>query len=378
MQPPLIGRPTWAEVDLNRLGENFRSVKAFCGDGLLYMAVIKADAYGHGAIECGRRLEAEGADWFAVATLEEGVELRQAGISRPILVFGGVWPGQEIEFLNFDLTPMIFTAEQARRMDETARVARRITNVHVKIDTGMNRVGFRSEQAAEAAQAMAGLKCINVEGLMTHFAVADKLSESHFTNQQISNFSTAVEAFLAAGHRPRILDLANSPAAVAHPKSRAKLVRIGGILFGVTRDVLPDGVDKPDLKPVMSLHSKIAMVKTVPRGESIGYSRTFTTERDSRIATIPIGYNDGYDRALSNKGEVIVRGKKVPVVGRVSMDWITIDITEVVGARVGDTVALLGSDGDSRITAEDIARKLDTISYEVTCGVAARVPRIFK
>jgi alanine racemase len=378
MLTPQTGRPTWAEVDLNRLGENFRAVKSFCGDGILYMAVIKADAYGHGAIECGRRLEAEGADWFAVATLEEGVELRQAGISKPILIFGGIWPGQAREFLNFDLTPMIFTLEQAEWLNDAARAANRVANLHVKIDTGMNRVGFRPEQTADTAQYLASLHNATVEGLMTHFAVADKLSDNEFTNRQIATFSTAVETFLAAGHRPSLVDMANSPAAVAHPHSRAKLVRIGGILFGVTEDVLPEGVERPVLNPVMSVHSKIAMVKTVPNGESIGYGRTYTTKRDSLIATVPIGYNDGYDRALSNKGEMLVRGKKVSVVGRVSMDWVTLDVTDVPEAKAGDAVVVIGSDGEAGVTAEDIARKIDTISYEVTCGISSRIPRIYK
>jgi alanine racemase len=344
----------------------------------MYMAVIKADAYGHGAVECGRRLEADGADWFAVATMEEGIELRQAGIFKPILIFGGIWPGQQQEFLNFDLTPMVFTIEQVESINEAGKKSNRQVNIHVKIDTGMNRVGFRPPQAAEAARRLTTFNNINVEGLMTHFAVADKLSENEFTNRQIATFSTAVEAFVAAGHRPSLVDLANSPAAVAHPHSRAKLVRVGGILFGVTGDVLPEGVEHPELKPVMSMYSKIAMIKTVPRGETIGYSRTFTTERDSLIATVPIGYNDGYDRTLSNKGEMIVRGKKAPVVGRISMDWITLDVTDVPEAREGDTVVVLGSDGEAGVTAEDIARKIDTISYEVTCGISSRVPRIYK
>ena len=378
MQLTVSGRPTWAEVDLGRLRENFRSIKAFCGADILYMAVIKANAYGHGATRCARILEAESADWFGVATMEEGVELRQAGITRPILILGGIWPGQEIHFRNFDLTPLIFTMDQAERVNNDARSASMTTRVHVKIDTGMNRIGFRPEQASEAATRMAELNYIEVEGVMTHFAAADMVSESKFSNQQISIFHSAVDAFLCAGHRPKIIDLANSPAAVAYPHSRAKLVRIGGLLFGVTGDLIPKIIDQPELKPVMSIYSKIAMMKVVPKGESVGYNRTFTAERDSLIATVPIGYNDGYDRSLSNKGEMIVRGTKVPVVGRISMDWTTIDVTEVPEARVGDQVIVLGAEGQRSITAEDIARTVGTISYEVTCGIGPRVPRIYK
>ena len=378
MQSPPSRRPTWAEIDLGRLGENFRSIKAFCGSDIKYMAVIKADAYGHGAVECGKRLEAEGADWFGVACLEEAIELRQAGISRPILVFGGIWPGQEISFLNFDVTPLVFTLDHAENLSEACTRANKPVDIHVKIDSGMNRVGFRPEDTLRLARSLAELPNLRVAGLMTHFAVADKLEETEFTNKQISIFASAVDDFLAAGHRPEIVDLANSPGAVVYPHSRSKLVRIGGLLFGMSEDVLPKGVDQPAVKPVMSVYTKIAVLKTVPKGEDIGYGRTFTTERDSTIATIPIGYNDGYVRSLSNKGEVIVRNCLVPVVGRISMDWITIDVTDVPGVEVGDQVTVLGSGGVSRVTAEDIARKIDTISYEVTCGVSQRVPRIYK
>ena len=371
-------RPTWAEIDLGLLIENFRSIRSFCGDDISYMAVIKADAYGHGAVEGAKRLEAEAVDWFGVACLEEAVELRQAGITLPILVFGGAWAGQEISFLNFDLTPMVFTIEQAERLNDAGRRTSKSVGIHVKIDSGMNRVGFRPEEASTAARRLSELRNIRVDGLMTHFAVADKLEESDFTNEQISKFATAVEIFLRAGHRPEFVDLANSPGAVVHPHSRSKMVRIGGLLYGIADDILPSGINKPAVKPVMAVYTKVAMIKMVPKGESIGYGRTFTAKRDSLIATVPIGYNDGYDRALSNIGEMIVRGRPVPVVGRISMDWVTLDVTDVPAVQVEDKVTVIGSDGDHCVTVEDLARKIDTISYEVTCGIAPRVARLFK
>lgn len=373
-----LRRPTWAEIDLANLAENFRSIKAFCGDDIKVMAVIKADAYGHGAVECGRRLEAEGADWFGVACLEEAIELRQAGITLPILVFGGAWPGQEISFLNFDVTPLVFTLDQAQRLSEAGIRANKSVNIHVKLDTGMNRIGFRREETAKTAHRLRELPNLIVQGLMTHFSVADKIEETAITNDQITSFAAAVDDFLAAGHRPEIVDLANSPAAVAYPHSRSRLVRIGGLLYGITEDILPKGIVKPEVKPVMSVRTRIAMLKTVPKGESIGYGRTFTTERDSKIATVPIGYNDGYARALSNKGHMAVHGKHVPVVGRVSMDWITIDVTDIPTVEVGDLVTVLGQDGEAHLSVEDMARKVETISYEITCGISPRVPRIYK
>ena len=371
----ISGRPTWAEIDLERLCSNFRSIRTFCGDDIAYMAVIKADAYGHGAAECGAVLASEGVDWFAVATMEEGIGLRSAGISTPILILGGIWPGQEGAFLEFRLTPIIFNIDQARMYDSAAKTR---VPIHVKIDTGMNRVGFRPEHVEHAAANLASLQNVYVDGVMTHFAVDDELSETAFTSMQLANFAAAVSTFVSAGYRPTVVDIANSPGAIAHPSSRLELIRIGGLLFGITEDVLPRSVKGPELAPVMSLFTRIAMIKTVPKGESVGYGRTFFTERESRIATVPIGYNDGYDRGLSNRGEIIVRGRKAPVVGRISMDWTTIDVTDIPGSAVGDIATVIGPGGDESIRVEDIARKIDTISYEVTCGIAARVPRFYK
>jgi alanine racemase len=371
-------RPTWAEINLDNLAFNFHSAKSFIGPNTKYMAVVKADAYGHGAIECAKRLEAEGVDWFGVALPEEGVELRKAGIRKLILCLGGFWDGQESVALNYGLTPVIFQIEKATTLNAAA--ARRGTDVsiHVKIDTGMGRVGIRYGEVAEFADQLRALPHLRVEGLMTHFAAADDLGQTNFTNLQIERFNTAVAIFREKGFTPAYLDLANSPGAVAHPSSRSNLVRLGGILYGLGGDVLPDGIAKPELKAVMSLRTKIAHLKTVPVGETIGYGRTFTTDTESKIATIPIGYQDGYSRTLSNNGRAIVRGVYVPVVGRVSMDWTTLDVTGVEGAKLGDEVILIGEDSGLHIRAEDLARATNTISYEITCGINRRVPRLYK
>lgn len=368
-------RPTWAEIDLDALAFNFRSVKKFVGSEIEQMAVVKANAYGHGAVPCARRLEAEGADWFAVATVEEGIELRQAAITKPILILGGFWPGQELQVLNHTLTPVIYRIDQAEAIASASKHEPAIA--HIKIDTGMGRVGFRWDAVGEVADLLAAIPNLKIDGLMTHFAVADKLDESDFTNEQISRFADVVEVFHGRGFRPRYLDLANSPGAVVHPLSRSTLVRIGGLLYGLGGDVIPKGVDRPELKPVMSVKTKIAMIKRVPAGEAIGYGLTYRAERDSLIATIPIGYHDGVPRSLSNKGQVIINGKFAWIAGRVSMDWITIDVTDIDSAEVGSVVTLIGSDGDSTVLAEDIAGLTNTISYEITCGIGSRVPRIF-
>lgn len=370
-------RPTWAEIDLDALAFNMHSVRRFVGENVDCMAVVKADAYGHGAIECARRLEAEGTSIFAVATLEEGIELRDTGITNTILVLGGLWPGQTPLFLDHHLTPVLFTLEQAEEMNAAAAERGRQMNIHIKIDTGMGRVGFRWDGFAEVAERLSKLTSLNIDGMMSHFAVADDLAANDFTNTQLSRFDEAVKIAASLGTHPTYIDMANSPGAVAHSNARLGLVRLGGVLYGLGGDVLPAGIDVPKLKPVMSLRSRIAMIKTVSNGESIGYGRTFIAERDSVIATVPIGYHDGLSRALSNKGRFIINGKFAPVVGRVSMDWTTVDVTDIPKASVGDLVTIIGKENECEIKAEDHAKLTDTISYEITCGIGPRVPRIY-
>lgn len=372
-------RPTVATIDLDNLAFNFRSAKKFIGDQVSYMAVVKADAYGHGAAACALRLEREGVDWFAVALPEEGFELRNARIVKPILCFGGCWPGQENRMLEADITPVIFNLETARRFNDAAKHRNLRANIHVKIDTGMGRVGIPWQDAPSFAKELTSLSNVDVQGMMTHFAAADDLSENDFTNTQIERFNEAISAFRERGFSPEIIDLANSPGAVAHPHSLGNMVRLGGVLYGLGGDVLPAFIDKPDLKPVMSLTTEITQIKRVPTGESLGYGRTFVTERDSLVGTIPIGYHDGFRRSLSNIGRarVIVDGSFARVVGRVSMDWTIIDLTEIPDAAVGDEVVVIGSRNGVAIKAEDLAQLSGTLSYEITCGISPRVPRRF-
>jgi alanine racemase len=368
-------RPTYAQINLENLIFNLRSSREFIGREVRYMAVVKADAYGHGAIECSRALEEEGVDWFGVALVEEAVELREAGITKPILCLGGFFPGQETLLFDNSITPVVFDLEQAKILDEAAQRYQKTIAIHIKIDTGMGRLGVWWDEAANFAGTLKNLANLELEGLMTHFASADNPADNDFTNSQIDRFYKAVDIFRSVGYSPRLIDLANSPGAVGHPQSRGDMVRLGGILYGLGGDVLPPGIPKPELRPVMSLHSTIAQLKRVPKGETLGYGRTFTTRRDSIIASIPIGYHDGYRRGLSNKARVIINGTSAPVVGRISMDWTIVDVTDVPKTRIGDQVILIGSDGDHAIAAEDLARILDTISYEITCGVNKRVRR---
>ena len=368
-------RPTFARIDLDTLAHNLRKTKKFVGEQLKYMAVVKADAYGHGAVECALRLEQEGVDWFGVAIAEEGCELRKAGITRPILCLGSVFPGQEQMVVEHDLRPAIFDLDVAEALSKY--LGQLTYDIHVKVDTGMGRLGFRWPLAREFARGLRRFPNLNVTGIMSHFASADDPRQDEFTASQIKHFNEAVRIFEEEGFSPEVVDIANSPGAIRCSDSRHGMVRLGGALFGLLDDIVPRADDQPELRPVLSLVSQIAFIKDVPTGTGLGYGQTFHTKRDSRIALVPIGYADGYPRGESNSQNAIINGCLVPVVGRVSMDWTILDITDCPDAKKGDEVTFIGKDGEHEIRASDLARETGTIGYEITCGIGPRVPRIF-
>lgn len=370
-------RPTRAEIDLGALAQNFRNIRNFIGSDVKLMAVVKADAYGHGAVRCAEILEREGVDWFGVAIPSEGIELRRHGSMKRILCLGSFWEGQETLLLNHGITPVIYRLEQAAAFDAAAGARNSVAEVHIKIDTGMGRIGVRHDELDAFLDRFARFGNLHIEGVMTHFAAADDRGEDEFTLGQIARFEKAVKAVEARGHRPVYRNLANSAAAISIPDARGSLVRLGGILYGLEEDVLQPGSARPELEPVMSLKTSIAYLKNVPAGETLGYGRTAELKRDSVIATLPIGYQDGYRRALSNRAKVLVKGQYAPIVGRVSMDWTLIDVTEIEDAAVGDEVVLIGSSGDRSVSAEQLAAAADTISYEITCGISRRVSRVY-
>jgi len=369
------GRPTWAEIDLDALAHNFQVIRQRVGPDVRVLAAVKANAYGHGAIECARRLQDAGVDWFGVALPEEGVELRQSSITKPILCLAGFWAGQQDACLQHELTPVVYRLETIDLLDRAAADRGLIADVHVKIDTGMGRLGVRFDEVPDFCEGLKRFRNIRVDGLMTHLASADVEECQGFTNEQLKRFEEAIALFRERGFRPTHIHAANSAGLFSYSESRGNLVRPGGTLYGFTRDVLPPNCAAPPLRAVMSLHSRIMLLKTVPRGEHLGYGGTFETSRDSLIATIPIGYDDGYRRALSNRGRVIVRGQFAPVVGRVSMDLTLIDVTDVADVALDDQVTLLGRSGELSITAEELGKLSGTISYEITCGISNRVPR---
>ncbi|HXD32557.1 MAG TPA: alanine racemase [Pyrinomonadaceae bacterium] len=372
-------RPTWAEINLDALAHNFGIVRNQVGAGVKVMGVVKANAYGHGSVECARRLAREGADWFGVATPEEGIELRAAGIEQPILCLSGVWSGQELACIQHRLVPLIYRLETLESLDRAAGAARVVADVHLKIDTGMGRLGVRFDELDDFVSALSRFKNIRIDGLMTHFAAADEHSCESLTNKQVNRFESAVALFRERGFTPEHLHLSNSAGVFDQPSARGTMVRPGGVLYGLWRDVLdPTHQHHEPFKPVMSLRSQISLLKWVPPGETLGYGCTFEASRRTLVATLPIGYHDGYMRGLSNRGRVIVRGSYASVIGRVSMDLTLIDVTNVAGVAVGDVVTLMGPDGELAVAAEDVAKIAGTISYELTCGISSRVPRVYQ
>src|ERR1041385_6885991 len=381
MSSSIARRPTWAEIDLEHLAANFKRIRQRVSPIARVMAVIKANAYGHGAVACARRLAAEGADWFGVALPEEGIELRSAGVTQPVLCLGGFWPGQAAACIQNNLTPVVYHLDMIDALNQAARNAKVVADVHLKVDTGMGRLGVRFDQLSEFVNKLAQFRNVHIDGIMSHLAAADDATCQPLTRDQIQRFEDAVTVFRDHGYRPTHLHLANSAGVFGHRESWGNLVRPGGVLYGLWRDVLPlSTTSDPGLLPVMSLHTRISLLKWVPAGETIGYGCTFEASRRSLIATMPVGYHDGYMRGLSNRAHVIVRGVYAPVVGRVSMDLSLVDVTNVTGVELDDQVTLLGwnrQQAELEIPAEELARIVGTLSYEVTCGISERVPRVY-
>lgn len=367
------GRPTAAFIDLAALSHNFQEVLRRA-EGRKVLAVVKARAYGHGAPEVSRRLLTLGADMLGVALVEEGAELRAAGIGAPVLVMGAVFPDQAERIAELSLTPIVYSVKLAEALSQAARRRGKTVNVHIKIDTGMGRIGLAPEDAADAIARVFKLPGLSVEGLMTHFADAD-LADKQFASKQMERFEALMKTLDARGLSIPLRHAANSAAVLDYRRALFTMVRPGLMLYGYSPLEARPG--DADVRPVLSLVTRIAFVKTVPAGAPISYGRTFVTKRESRIATIPIGYADGFSRALSNRGEALVRGTRVPVAGRVCMDMTMLDVTGVPGVSEGDDVVLIGRQGNEEITADDLAAKTGTIAYEVLCGISSRVPRVY-
>jgi alanine racemase len=368
-------RPTWVEINLDHIRHNLEQFQRHLGPQVQIMVVVKADGYGHGAVEVARAALSAGASSLAVAMPDEGIELRRAGIEAPVLLLGYTEPDHAPLLRKYRLTPVLYQLETARAISGWFGERGEILPVHVKVDTGMSRVGVPPGEAAEFISALSGLPGLRLEGILTHFAAADE-KDSAYTEMQTEMFEGILAACRARGIEIPLVHAANSAAALQHPHSRYNLIRLGISLYGGYPSPLFDS-DPLRLRPALAFKSKIIFLKTVPPGTSVSYGCTYRTAKESLIATVPAGYADGYHRALSNTGEVLVRGRRAPVVGRICMDQFMADVSGVPGAAEGDEVVLYGCQGDERISVDEVAEKLGTINYEVLCSVGKRVPRLF-
>jgi alanine racemase len=361
---------SYAVIDLDAVAANVRAIKAHVGAAQV-IAVVKANAYGHGAVQIARAALDAGASRLAVARIDEGITLRQAGIDATILVMGYHVPGEAARFVEYGLTATVTSMEVARAISATAGGDR--VRVHIKIDSGMGRAGIAPGDALAFVQAISALPGIEIEGIYTHFAAADSADKT-FTLEQYRVFEDVLHTLEAAGYRFGLRHAANSAATLDLPSTHLDAVRIGIAMYGLR----PSTEVEPmvTLRPVLSLHSHVARVRELPAGSSVGYGRTYICELPTQVALIPVGYGDGYHRALSGRGVVLIGGKRCPVIGRVSMDQITVDASEVE-AREGDEVVLIGSQGEEVITAEEVAMLAGTINYEVTTSLLGRLPRVY-
>lgn len=376
-------RPTCAEIDIRALVHNLNEAKRLAGSKSRILAVVKADAYGHGAVKVSEALVKNGVQHLAVALVEEAVELRDAGIKIPIIVLGGIFNEQIPKIAEYNLTPVVYQEGFLKAVAKEAENRSRQINIHIKIDTGMGRIGILPYEAVDFVKKAASQKNIKVEGIMTHFADAD-LADKEYAKKQMAEFTSIAGKLDKEGIKIPYQHIANSAAIVSFENDRFNMARPGIMLYGYAPfsnppvpPLVKGGERGFNLIPVMSLKTRILHLKRVTAGAYISYGRTFVAKRDSVIATLPVGYADGYSRALSNKGSVIVKGKKAPIAGRVCMDMTMIDVTDIDGVGVNDEAVLIGSHGKEAITADDIAILANTISYEVLCCIGKRVPRVY-
>jgi len=367
----------WAEIDLDNIAHNVREVRRLAGKRTDIIAVVKADAYGHGTLETVKTLLDNGVTRLAVSMLDEAIQLRKIGIDVPILVLNHTDFRRLGEVLEYGITQTVYSHEMAKALSEEALRHGTKARVHIKIDTGMTRVGFKpGYSAVKDVVAIMKLDGIIIEGIFTHFAVADTKDRS-YTQRQFELFMSIIEELNRIGVLIPIRHVSNSAAIMQYPEMTLEAVRPGIILYGIYPS---KEVDRSviDLKPAMSLKANVIHVKDVESGVSISYGRTFTTKRPSRIATVPIGYADGYSRLLSNRSRVLINGQFAPVVGNICMDQLMVDITDISGdVKAGDEVVLIGRQGENEITAEEIADLMGTIPYEILCIIGKRVPRVY-
>jgi len=369
-------RPVWAEIDLDNLANNMKEIRRLTDKKAQVTAVIKADGYGHGAKYIAQTLLENGADRFAVAVLDEALELRNSDVTVPILVLGYTQPDRAKAIIKNNIEQAVYSYELAKALSEEAVKQNKEAKIHIKLDTGMGRIGLRADESAiDCIKEIYELPNLTIEGMFTHFAIADEKDKT-YTEEQFNKFMWVANRLEEEGIKIRLKHCGNSATIIDLPKMHLDMVRAGIILYGLapSQDV---ELDKINLKQVMSLKVRITHVKEINSGESVSYGRKFIASKKSKIASLPIGYADGYTRMLSGKAEALVNGIRVPVVGRICMDQCMIDVTGIEDVKVGDEVVLFGKQKGSFISIDEIAEKLGTINYEVVCMIGKRVPRVY-
>lgn len=365
-------RRTWAEVNLDALEHNYYYLRSRIDDHVKLIAVLKADAYGHGAVEVARALEALGADAFAVAIVDEAVALREAGVKSPIIVFGGALPGDEETVLSYHLIPAVHGFEALSRLSQSARAQSVVAPYHLKVDTGMGRVGVDYRHVGKFLDQAIGLPALRLEGVFTHLASDEDSSD--YSALQLNRFRTCLKEFETRDIRVQMIHAAGSAGLLLLQESWFDAVRPGIALYGVNPS---SNWNECELRPVLSFKTIVSLLKNVSAGTPLGYGQSFVTERDSTIATIPAGYVDGLSFLLSNRGSVIIRDQLAPIVGQITMDMTLVDVTDIPKIRLGDEVILIGESHSVSITSEGIADQIGTIPNEILCNISKRVPRVF-
>ena len=366
---------TWAEVDLSALEHNYRALRGMLPRGCRFLGVVKANAYGHGAVPVAKKLEALGAEYLAVACLDEAIELRQAGISTPILILGPTFSEFAGELQRYDLTQAVQDGETARAL--SAAASDKPIKVHIKVDTGMSRLGFLCDEehqdaAVEEIAEICALPGLRAEGIFTHFANAD--GDEEYSMRQFTRFMDTLDKLSGRGVDFEIRHCAASAAVLNYPCTHLDMVRPGIALYGHYPDPSCEGLDGPGLLPVMTLKTRVIAVRDLPAGTCVSYGCTHTLARPSRLAVLPMGYADGLERLLSNRGEMLIHGQRVPILGRVCMDMCMVDVTDLPEVRPGDEVVVFGPE----LPLEEKADTVGTIQYELLCGVAPRIPRVYR
>lgn len=394
-------RPVWAEVDLGALAENFHAIRKFVNPPeekrktpRKILSIVKGNGYGHGGPQVAKALEETGSDWFGVTCTEEGIAVREAGVRKPVLVLTSFWPGEESRLIEHDLTAVIHRCEQLKELDRAAarlisksggKKGRKRVLFHLKMDTGMNRLGIAPGNVDCFASQLARCKHLELGGVFTHFASSEVSTNTRVgeqTRHQEERFYEALDRLRSLGVDPGIVHLANSAAIATRPETWADMVRPGAILYGYHPGYDPveqrsEIEARLPLKPVMSLRTRIINIRNIPEGAGVGYNETFIAKRPSRIAVLAAGYGDGIHRSLGNRGSVLVCGALVPIVGIISMDVTMIDVTDVPDAVLGDAVTIYGSDGKHVRAANVIARSIGTVTSDLLCAVSQRVPRLY-